>query len=96
MHLSRGLRAVLLFGLLVSLALPSNSQNALPKEPDQLKQADTAFHAGFAALQAGNLEQARLQFAAAAHFAPQIPEGHEALGTVLVELGKPEDAIPEL
>jgi tetratricopeptide (TPR) repeat protein len=28
--------------------------------------------------------------------APQIPEGHEALGTVLVELGKPADAIPEL
>ena len=96
MRFSRGLRAALLVGLLVSLARPSNSQKSPPTEPDQLKQADAAFHAGYAALQTGNLEQARTQFAEASRLAPQIPEGHEALGTVLVELGKPADAIPEL
>ena len=96
MRFSRGLRAALLVGLLVSLARPSNPQKSPPTEPDQLKQADAAFHAGYAALQAGNLDLARTQFAEASRLAPQIPEGHEALGTVLVELGKPADAIPEL
>src|ERR1700735_1397770 len=62
---------------------------------DSLQQADAAFHAGYAALQAGNLEQARAQFAQASRLAPQIPEAHEALADVLIQLGKPGDAIPE-
>src|ERR1700723_3538271 len=64
--------------------------------PDAFKQADQAFHAGYAALQAGNLAEARAQFAQAARLAPQIPEGHLALGEVLTELGKAAEAVPEL
>src|ERR1700690_452461 len=64
--------------------------------PDSLQRASAAFHAGYAAHQAGNLVQAQAQFAEAARLAPQIPEGHEALGAVLMELGKPAEAIPEL
>lgn len=96
MCLFRGLRAALVVGILVQLGRASDAQSSAPKVPDQLKRADAAFHAGYAALQAGNLEQARTQFAEASRLAPKIPEGHEALGTVLVGLGKPAEAIPEL
>jgi tetratricopeptide (TPR) repeat protein len=64
--------------------------------PDALRRADTAFRAGLAAQQAGDLAQARAKFAEAAHLAPKIPEAHEALGTVLLQLGKPSEALPEL
>src|ERR1700723_1564101 len=72
------------------------AQSPAPQMPDALKQADQAFHAGYAALEAGNLQEARAQFAQAARLAPGIPEGHRALGEVLAELGKPAEAVPEL
>src|SRR5580704_19319823 len=108
MRLSPALRLLL---VLLSLLAPSAGgaqtapaaqtvpdAQAAPGSPayDSLQQADAAFHAGYAALQAGNLEQARIQFAQAASLAPQIPEGHEALGEVLIELGRPVEAVPEL
>ena len=58
--------------------------------------ADAAFREGYAARQSGNLELARTEFAKVVSLAPQIPEGHEALGAVLLELGQPADAIAEL
>ncbi len=64
-------------------------------EPDVIKQADAAFHEGFAARQAGNLELARSKFAEVVRLQPNIAEGHEALGAVLVELGKPLDGARE-
>src|ERR1700721_2476754 len=72
------------------------AQSPAPQMPDAFKQADMAFHAGYAALQAGNLAEARVQFAQDARLAPQIPEGHLALGGVLSELGKPAEAVPDL
>src|ERR1700722_5892476 len=105
MHLNRGALHFLV-GILVAIPLVLSSQASNPQTPDahnpdrqksdQLKNADAAFHAGYSALQAGNLEQARIQFAQAASLAPQIPEGHEALGEVLIELGRPVEAVPEL
>jgi Flp pilus assembly protein TadD len=61
-----------------------------------LQKADSAFRAGYAAMQAGKLEDARQDFAQAAKLAPQLPETHMALGAILVQLGRPDDAIPEL
>ena len=49
----------------------------------------------YAARQNGNLELARKKFAEVVKLEPKIPEGHEALGAILVELGKPADAIAE-
>jgi protein O-GlcNAc transferase len=65
-------------------------------DADAVNRAGAAFRAGYAAQQAGKLEEARTDFAQAAQFAPQIAESHEALGAVLLELDKPADAVPEL
>jgi len=68
-----------------------------PKQgnPEKIKQADAAFRAGVAARTAGNLESAQTQFAEVVRLQPRIPEGHEALGTVLGELGKWSEAVKE-
>jgi tetratricopeptide (TPR) repeat protein len=63
---------------------------------DAAKQADAAFHAGYTARQAGQLEVARARFTEVVRLQPKIPEGHEALAVVLLELGRPKEAIPEL
>ena len=81
--------------VVAAFLLPFGGEAQTPQKPDALKQADTAFHQGYAALQAGNLEQARMEFLRAARLAPQIPEGHEALGEVLIELNRPAEAVPE-
>jgi len=91
----RSSRALLIVAL-ATLPLLLVAQARKPKETSALKHASEAFRAGTAARQAGNLELARTQFAKAARLAPQIPESHEALGAVLVELGKPADAVAEL
>jgi tetratricopeptide (TPR) repeat protein len=96
MYYHRDALPSLLFWTLALWLLCLAAQAQSPREPDSLKRADTAFHAGYAAMQAGHLEQARVQFAEATRLAPQIPEGHEALGEVLIELGQPADAVPEL
>jgi len=84
----------LLLGL---LAIPALGQNG----PDAalatlIRQADTAFRAGYAAMQAGDLEGARTDFALTVKLAPQLPEAHAALGAILMQLGNPQEAIPEL
>ena len=60
-----------------------------------LEQADAAFKAGYAAMQAGNLEGARKDFAEAARLAPKLPEARVALGVILMQLDKPEEAISQ-
>lgn len=61
-----------------------------------MQQADTAFHAGYAAAASGDLATARQQFQRVVLLAPQIEEGHSALGGVLYQLGDYPDAIKEL
>src|ERR1035438_141288 len=87
---------LVLAGILATLPLALAAQSSRGQKPDALKRADTAFRAGYAAQQAGNLELARAHFAEATRLAPRIPEAHEALGTVLIELGKPTEAVQEL
>ena len=60
------------------------------------KQADAAFHAGYEAANAGDLEKARRSFAEVVRLEPKIPEGHAALGSVLLNLGRPAEAAAEL
>jgi protein O-GlcNAc transferase len=74
--------------LVASLAATDNSQ--------QLKSADVAFHAGYAAEQSGDLPSAKRQFEKVVQLAPDIAEGHSALGSVLVQLGEYKQAIREL
>ena len=101
MHICRAFFSIYLIGALLPSALHLQAQTPNPaqapnlKKFPSLKKADAAFHAGFAARQSGNLELARTKFAEAVKLAPQIPEGHEALGAVLLELGRPAEAVPE-
>ncbi len=60
------------------------------------KQADAAFRAGYEAANAGDLQKARSFFAEVVRLEPKIPEGHAALGSVLLNLGHPEEAAAEL
>ena len=82
-------------GVFLGVALAATAQTAGRNQPDVIKRADEAFHAGYAAREAGNLEVARSKFAEVVRLQPGIAEGHEALGTVLVELGKPLDGARE-
>src|SRR5580698_958431 len=61
-----------------------------------VQEADAAFHAGYAAVSNGDLATARQQFQRVVQLAPQIEEGHSALGSVLYQLGEYPDAIKEL
>ena len=77
----------------VSLALAA--QRPAKTTTDSIRRADAAFHEGYAARQQGNLELARSKFAEVVRLQPKIAEGHEALGAVLVELGRPLDGVKE-
>ncbi len=90
----RAIRFQLALSALLSVSLAAVAQSAKPAS-DVIQRADAAFHEGYAARQAGNLELARTKFAEVVGLQPKIAEGHEALGAVLVELGKPQDGARE-
>ncbi len=80
--------------LLVASAFASAQK---PLSPEQrLQEANAAFHAGYAAASNGDLNTARQQFQRAVQLAPQVEEGHSALGAVLYKLGDYAGAIGEL
>jgi protein O-GlcNAc transferase len=90
-------RVVLVMSMVVPAAALAQGTAAPPNAAQTaLQQADAAFHAGYAAMQAGELEEAREDFAATVRLAPQLPEAHVALGAILAELNRPEEAVPEL
>ncbi len=69
---------------------------AVDNRQQKLRSADAAFHAGYAAEKSGDLSTARQQFEKVVQLAPDIAEGHSALGSVLVQLGQYAQAIREL
>ena len=84
-------------GMLLPLtSVNSGAQTPKARSRDTAAQADAAFRAGYAAREAGHLDAARAQFERVVKLAPQIPEGHEALGAVLLEMAKPAEAVPLL
>jgi protein O-GlcNAc transferase len=89
------------FFISISVALAmfnvdSAAQSAKAPTREAAAQADAAFRAGYAAREAGHLDAARVQFAQVVKLAPQIAEGHEALGAVLLEMAKPAEAGSQL
>ncbi|MGA9587750.1 MAG: tetratricopeptide repeat protein [Terracidiphilus sp.] len=93
---SGALRFQLALSALLSVPLVALPQTAKKKPaPDVIKLADAAFREGYVARQDGNLELARTKFAEVVRLQPNIAEGHEALGAVLVESGKPLDGALE-
>ena len=63
---------------------------------DNVRAADTAFRAGSAAYQQGDLHTAHVQFARVVHLTPKVAAGHAALGTVLLAEGDARAATTEL
>src|SRR5579859_6483791 len=94
----RGLSCARASCVLALILLGGGMLAAQPGKPDAeaLRRADAAFRAGYAALQAGRQEEARAQFAEVVKLAPQIAEGHEALGSALIALDRSAEAVPEL
>jgi protein O-GlcNAc transferase len=84
--------AVVLFALLGMH--PSRAQ--VHTSADKARDADAAFHAGYAALSNHKLEEARGDFQKVVNLVPQIEEGHSALGAVLLQLNAYPEAISEL
>lgn len=82
-------------GMVLSGAMLASGQAAKPGAA-ALHKADAAFHAGYADLQAGKYEEARGQFAEVVKLAPQIAEGHGALGAALLALNRAAEAVLEL
>ncbi len=87
---------ILLLLLSSSRAWTQSTPGQQADRQEQLHQANDAFHAGYAAVESGDLAAARDDFQKVVQLAPEIPEGHSALGSVLVQLGQPALAIPEL
>lgn len=91
---------VILVALAGSVCLLSGAygvaQTANAQASVAAKQADAAFRAGYEAANAGDLQKARRSFAEVVRLEPKIPEGHAALGSVLLNLGQPEEAAAEL
>ena len=81
--------------LLVSAGVAA-SMAAADSRQQRLRSADAAFRAGYAAEQNGDLASAKGQFEKVVLLAPDIAEGHSALGSVLLQLGQYQRSIREL
>jgi protein O-GlcNAc transferase len=93
------MRVLPIFGLCgISLAatLAWSAQAPQSTQQDQIQRADAAFHAGYAAAANADLATARTDFELAVKLAPDVEEGHSALGAVLYQLQAYSDAIGEL
>src|SRR5579864_2364831 len=88
-------RSILALAVLLGLTVGAMAQDGKKNSASDVKRADAAFREGYAARQAGNLELAQTKFSQVVHLQPKIAEGHEALGAVLVELGKPLEGAKE-
>ena len=93
---SRAVVVVLAGGLCLLLSIRVVAQTANNHAGTAATQADAAFRAGYEAANAGDLEKARRSFAEVVRLEPKIPEGHAALGSVLLNLGQPAEAAAEL
>jgi protein O-GlcNAc transferase len=90
----RTLHILGLGGFSFAFALASSAQ--IQPATDALQRADAAFHAGYEAAGKGDLLTARQDFEDAVKLAPDVEEGHSALGAVLYQLGAYREAIEEL
>jgi protein O-GlcNAc transferase len=79
------------------VAVVALSNIAFPQEPSTaLKKADAAYRAGQAALAQRDLSAAQADFEQVVQLAPQVEQGHSALGGVLVSRRHTKEGIREL
>ena len=87
---------ILILGLAPRLSHATQSVSSSGSPVDNNKEAQGAYQAGTAAVAKNDLQTAEAQFENVVRLVPQIEEGHTALGTVLLRLGKLPQAIKEL
>ena len=75
---------------------PGSLAQAVAAQADINKESRAAYQAGAAAVANNDYKTAEAQFEKVVQLAPQMPEGHGALGFVLIRLGKFHEAIQEL
>jgi protein O-GlcNAc transferase len=78
-----------ILAVLLTISYRSHAQEPSP-------QAYAAYQAGAAALSRNDFNTAREEFEKVVHLAPSLEQGHSALGTVLVRMGRTNDGIREL
>jgi len=78
-----------ILAVFLTLSYGSHAQQPSP-------QAYAAYQAGVAALSRNDFNTALEEFEKVVHLAPSLEEGHSALGTVLVRIGRTNDGIREL
>jgi protein O-GlcNAc transferase len=83
--------------LILSLGIVCCGVAALAQQPSaNLRQADSDYREGVAALNANDLKTAQLKFEEVTRLAPAVEQGHSALGAVLVREGRWEAGTREL
>ena len=87
--------AVGAFGLIAGLLCGQTPKTGSGPSAELIR-ADAAFKAGYAAVQAGKLDEALGDFRTVVKLAPQLAEGHLALAATLMQLKRPGEAVPEL
>src|SRR3979411_3167842 len=70
--------------LLIAIALPAISQNAISQKKMDKPAVDALYQQGVRSLQKGDLAAARAAFEKVVRLAPNAPEGHNSLGWVLM------------
>jgi tetratricopeptide (TPR) repeat protein len=78
-----------ILAVFLTLSHKSHAQESSP-------QAYAAYQAGAAALSHNDLKGALVEFEKVVRLAPSLEQGHSALGTVLVRMGRTNDGIREL
>jgi protein O-GlcNAc transferase len=89
-HMRLNFAQLLVMGLAVTCAARAQEPSA------NLKQADTDYRAGVAALARNDLSAALKDFQNVVRLAPAAEQGHSALGAVLVRLGRANEGMHEL
>src|ERR1700687_5731022 len=82
--------------LLIAIALPAISQNAISQKKMDKSAVDTLYHQGLRSLQKGDLAAARAAFEKVVQLAPNAPEGYNSLGWGLMNTGNLDEAIAQL
>src|ERR1700716_1719284 len=82
--------------LLIAIALPAISQNAISQKKMDKPAVDALYLQGVRSLQKGDLAAARATFEKVVRLAPNAPEGHNSLGWVLMTTGKLDEGVVQL
>src|ERR1700716_1742142 len=82
--------------LLIAIALPAISQNAISQKKMDKPAVDALYTQGVRSLQKGDLAAARAAFEKVVRLAPNASAGHNSLGWVLLKTGNLDEAVAQL